>query len=108
MNLTPHRLRVLDADDAVILDLPAPAAPARISQTTIDEQPLHAVALRTIAYGTPQSLPAALPNVLLVVSRVVASEVPRADLLFPDDEVRDDQNRIIACRALARFHRTPP
>lgn len=35
--------------------------------------------------------------------RVLARETPRADLLFPDEEVRDRDGHIIGCRRLARF-----
>ena len=107
-NLTPHRLRVLAENDNVLLDLPAPATPARIAQTVTGEALIDGAPVRTIAYAAPHALPEAQPNIYLVVSRVVASEVRRADLLFPDEEVRDEHGRIVGCRALARFHRVSP
>ena len=53
------------------------------------------VVVQDIRYGRVVGLPDATPGVLLVVSRVVAREVPRHDLLFPDGEVRDADGRII-------------
>jgi hypothetical protein len=58
---------------------------------------------RTIDYGEPIGLPAPVRGIVLVVSRPVADMLRRADLVFPDDEVRDAAGRIVACRALARF-----
>jgi hypothetical protein len=40
---------------------------------------------------------------LYIVSRVVAEAArDRDDLVVPDNVIRDDQGRVIACRALAR------
>lgn len=52
--------------------------------------------------GLPEPDPAC--RVRYIVSRVVAEAARgRADLLIPDDTVRDEQGRIIGCRALARL-----
>lgn len=48
-------------------------------------------------------LPAPRAGVLLVVSRAVAAEIPRPDLVFPDLEIRDENRRIVGCQRLARF-----
>ena len=48
-------------------------------------------------------LPAPQPGVGYFVSRFLAARVPRNDLYFPADEVRDENGRIIGCRALGRF-----
>jgi hypothetical protein len=105
VNLTPHQLRVVDHNGATVLDLPPPDIPARIGQTTVAEQHLGPtrVPLRTIRYGPPTSLPEQTDNTILIVSRVVAQELDRPDLVFPDEEIRDNNGRITGCRALARF-----
>ena len=59
--------------------------------------------LATLRYGAVSALPAPRPGVLLVVSRAVAAEIPRPDLVFPDLEIRDENRRIIGCQRLARF-----
>ncbi|MGH3567899.1 MAG: hypothetical protein ACRDRH_18095 [Pseudonocardia sp.] len=56
-----------------------------------------------LRYRGGAELPAEAPGVLLIVPRVLAREVPRADLLFPDEEIRDTHGRIVGCRRLARF-----
>jgi hypothetical protein len=105
-NLTPHRLHILDHTGATLLDLPAEPDPARIIQTVLNEEHLPSgVPIRTIRYGSPIALPDPTAETLLVVSRVVAQHLHRIDLLFPDGEIRDPDGRIVACQALARFHR---
>jgi len=106
VNLTPHRLVVIDADGAPLLDLPACPDPPRVRQEVLAEHTvgLTGIAVRVIRYGQASELPAPAENVLLVVPRVLAREAPRADLVFPDDEVRGADGQIVACRALARFH----
>jgi hypothetical protein len=103
-NLTPHRLVVVDAAGAALLTLPPCPAPPRVDQEVVDEVVLPTgVMVRGIRYGPVSGLPDPTPGVVLVVSRVVAREVERADLVFPDGEVRDAEGRIIGCRRLARF-----
>jgi hypothetical protein len=103
-NLTPHALVVLDHDGTTLLALPPCPAPPRIEQHVVEEVLDPAgVVVQDIRYGRVVGLPDAALGVLLVVSRVVAREVPRHDLLFPDGEVRDADGRIVGCRQLARF-----
>lgn len=48
-------------------------------------------------------IPPAVPGVHYVVSRLVAEVCSdRDDLLVPDDLVRDEEGRVLGCRALAR------
>lgn len=54
-------------------------------------------------FGAVEGLPDPAPRTHYIVSRVVAEAArDRRDLLVPDDTVRDEQGRIIGCRALAR------
>ena len=55
-------------------------------------------------FGAVEGLPDPEEGVVWIVSRVVAEAAKeRDDLLVTDDAVRDDQGRIIGCRALARI-----
>lgn len=83
----------------MVPDTPA----ARIVQEAVSEVVDGGVPVRAIRYGETVGLPEMVDGVLLVVARVVAQQVPRADLVFPDQEVRDADGQIIGCRALARF-----
>lgn len=48
-------------------------------------------------------LPEPRAGTAYIVSRVLAAAVPRDDLYFPYNEVRDAEGRIVGCRALGQF-----
>ena len=104
VNLMPHDLVVIDDGRFV---LPPSGQVTRVDQHVVDETlirvPGAALPLATVQYGAVSALPPPQPGVLLVVSRAVAAEVPRPDLVFPDLEIRDEDRRVIGCRRLARF-----
>jgi len=106
VNLTPHRINVLD-DERIVATIPPSGRVARLEQEPIAEELVGepAVPLVTIHYGACSELPPEQPGVRLVVSRIVATEVQRTDLVFPDLEVRDHRGAIIGCRRLARYQR---
>jgi hypothetical protein len=100
----PHDLVVLNGDRFTL----APSGPVpRIDQHVVDETVLHGAGvvlpLARVRYGSVSALSEPRQSVLLVISRTVAAEVGRPDLVFPDLEMRDTQHRIIGCQRLARF-----
>jgi hypothetical protein len=104
VNLMPHDLVVINGGRYVL----APSGQvARVDQHIVDDTLLNVpgavLPLATVRYGSVPGLPAQRPDVLLVVSRAVAAEVARPDLVFPDLEIRDEHRRIIGCPRLARF-----
>jgi hypothetical protein len=67
--------------------------------TTSDDP---ACPLNRCQMGVIEGLPAPQNGVYLIVSRVVAEAARgRADLIIPDEAVRDARGRIIGCRAFA-------
>ncbi|MGH3692479.1 MAG: hypothetical protein ACRDRX_00475 [Pseudonocardiaceae bacterium] len=105
VNLMPHDLVVIDGVRRFIL---APSGQvARVDQHVVEDASLSVsgttLPLATVRYGTVAGLPVQQPDVLLVVSRAVAAEVARLDLVFPDLEIRDELHRVIGCQRLARF-----
>ena len=124
MNLTPHAVTILDEEDNVILELPGCDNPPRAKEkrerkgsvchakfaaihteeiwndanyVTIDI-PLNKVELSEI-----ENLPDVSLEYYYIVSRIVAEACPeRTDLFIPDEIVRDENGRIIGCRALAQ------
>ncbi|MGH3926685.1 MAG: hypothetical protein ACRDTT_28125 [Pseudonocardiaceae bacterium] len=104
VNLLPHDLVVLNGASFV---LASSGHVARMEQHVVDDVLLHVpgavLPLATVQYGAVSALQAPQPGVLLVVSRAVAAEVPRVDLVFPDLEIRDENRRIVGCQRLARF-----
>lgn len=104
VNLTPHDLVIMNGTRFV--QTPSGQV-ARVDQHVVDETLLSVgeamLPLATVRYGMVSALPAPQPGVLFVVSRVVAAEMARPDLVFPDLEIRDEQHRVIGCQRLARF-----
>ena len=111
VNLTLHPVTVYDADRPVA-SWPPSGAFARLVEshapapTVLTEQ--GPVPVTEISYApTVADLPEPVPGTVFLVSRVLAAAVPRGDLLFPAEEVRDDHGQIIGCRTLARFAAPP-
>jgi hypothetical protein len=105
-NLTPHPVRIISGQTETLLpaENPTPrvadeSTPAGTIQIGTDHIPLVNVRPLHIT-----DLPAPVPNVGLIVARVVATARPdRTDLYFPFDFIRDNHNQPIACRTLARI-----
>lgn len=108
VNLTAHPVVVFDSDGGVVLRI-EPAGPvARIAQIIQAEGVLDVdgalVPVSKMAYAAEiELLPAPVEGTAYVVSRVLANAVPRPDLFFPADEVRDAQGAIVGCRGLAQM-----
>jgi hypothetical protein len=105
INLTPHDINILT--DAGDITIPASGQVARCATTrqTIDVININGinVNINKTLYGTVDGLPDPAPDTLYIVSALVAQAAKdRQDLVIPDDSVRDDQGKIIGCRALAR------
>ena len=118
INLTPHDV-VLDLGGGETLRIPAAgvvprlllsegrqehlrvADPARPGDgTAVRDVPL---AVGAAWLGIDPPLPDPRPGTVYVTSRVVAEHFPeRADLVWPDDLIRDADGRVVAARRLAR------
>ncbi|MBY6277852.1 MAG: hypothetical protein CWE10_16985 [Symbiobacterium thermophilum] len=105
VNLTPHPVTLIVGDQT--LTIPPEPTPARCSETrtvvgSVEVDGLE-VPVTRVGFGQVQGLPAPREGVLYVVSRMVAEACrDRADLVIPDDLVRDAEGRIIGARSLAR------
>jgi len=118
VNLTPHPLTLQGEDGQVTV--PPSGKVARV----IEEQrasallafqgdkvddliPIYSVPLVDLSVRKVVDLPDPEDGTLYIVSRPVALALAgtRADVVVPDDFVRDDQGRIIAARRLARLIR---
>ena len=105
VNLTPHALNFLDAENRVMLTVPssgvARAAQRRESIGTIDTDGVTLPVTRS-TFGAVEGLPAPEAGTIYVVSAITAQAVPeREDVLIVDDSVRDENGRIIGVRGLA-------
>ena len=106
VNLTPHRLRLVQTD-GVTLEL-APEGLARCETTRAHAYGLpldggRSITVHRVVVGAVTGLPDPRDDVRYVVSRQVAEAVAahRTDCLIVDETVRDEQGRIVGARALA-------
>lgn len=108
INLTTHPVVVQVGDDTPIASWPASGTFARIMEDVAAPAPMDTdqgfVPVSQVRYAdTVDGLPGKVSGTAYLVSRVLAAAVPRDDLYFPLDEVRDATGRIIGCRALGQF-----
>lgn len=105
VNLTPHALNFLDAENHVALNVPssgvARAAQRRESIGIIDADGVTLPVARS-KFGAVEGLPAPEAGTIYIVSAITAQAVPeRDDVFIVDDSVRDENGRIIGVRGLA-------
>lgn len=108
VNLTPHAIQLLGPEDEEILKLFPAGEVARVEmdEEITGELEVAGLSIPTVRVrpGEVIGLPAPQRGVRYVVSNVVAAAVAdhREDVLCPYDLVRDDQGRVIGCRAFSR------
>ena len=120
VNLTPHDV-VLDLGAGKQLRIPASGMVPRLvlsggrletlhvvdpSRPKDSPTAAHAVPLvvGTVLHGVDPPLPDPRPGTVYITSRTLAEHfAERADLVWPDDLVRDAQGRVIAARRLASY-----
>ena len=124
VSLTPHAV-VLDLVAGKRLRIPASGVVPRlvlsgdrletlqvVDPSRPEDSPTatHAVPLvvGTVLHGVDPPLPAPRPGTVYITSRTLAEHfAERADLVWPDDLVRDAQGRVIAARRLASHGEAP-
>jgi hypothetical protein len=113
MNLTPHPVTILDEGNNVIVEIPPVGVVARAIKRR--KKMFNILVDQCVEYGEAEVpvnetedvevkyLPPPENNVFLIVStRVYQAAGKRHDLFVVDESVRDDDNRTVGCRALAR------
>lgn len=103
INLTPHTVTILAEDGSTIKEIPSSGI-ARCVTTRERAGEIEGVPINRTVFGEVEGLPAPSEGVYFVVSAITAKALKgvRDDLLITDDAVRDEQGRIVGCRALAR------
>jgi len=102
VNLTPHPVTFVADDGEKLLELPGNPNPPRAQESREAQGTVNGIPVSKVHMGEVQGLPAPQAGVGYIVSRIVAEAVHRNDLFVPDQTVRDEQGRIIGCRALAQ------
>lgn len=107
VNLTPHALNLMsEGPDGPVVTIPPSGIVARCDTSRVQAGTVTVdgitIPVNQTRFGMVSNLPDPQPDTIFVVSALVAQAVPdRQDVVIPDDAVRDDQGRIIGCRALA-------
>ena len=109
VNLTPHDINFIGEGNEVVLTIPssgvARASSIRYQTGTVTPDGTDLViSLNRTEFGKVENLPDPQEDTIYIVSALTAQAVPeRYDLFITDDAVRDENGRIIGCRALARI-----
>lgn len=107
INLTPHAVTLVAQDGTPSLVIPASGQIARVSCETVVAGHIEvegvSIPITHNVYGEVQNLPPQTPGTIYVVSSLVANCVPyRADVLIPNESVRDSGGFIIGCKSLGK------
>lgn len=109
VNLTPHDINFIGEGNEVVLTIPssgvARASSTRYQTGTVTPEGTDLViSLNRTIFGKVENLPDPQEDTIYIVSALTAQAVPeRYDLYITDDAVRDENGRIIGCRALAHI-----
>ena len=102
INLTPHSVTFVDAMGNEVLTVEPSGQVARCSVTREKIGMIGGIPVNQTRFGQVSDLPNPQPDTIYIVSAIVAQAVPdRPDVFIVDDTVRDEQGRIIGCRALS-------
>jgi hypothetical protein len=103
INLTPHEITFIGEDGNIITTVAPSGSIARVGVSKKVIGMLDGIPIKQSVFGEVEGLPEPEPNTVFIVSSLVAARCPeRADVMIPDDSVRDGQGRIIGCKSLGR------
>ena len=101
VNLTPHSVVVYGGDGSPVLTIESSGV-VRLSEQKTKIGEIDGIPIYEKSFGSG-NLPEPEEGVLYIVSLPVAQAYPeRDDLIVPDDLVRDENGRVIGCRAFAK------
>ena len=103
VNCTPHSISFVDALGNIIEEV----APSGILPRCITSRKVvgfvNGIPVNETIFDKVVNLPEPEEDTIFIVSKLVAEAANREDLYIVDDTVRDENGRIIGCRALARI-----
>lgn len=101
INLTPHAVTVLPEDGSAPVTYPPSGRVARLVARQGQFRYIQGEFVPSFTYGALEEPVERERNTAYIVSLVTALASFRPDFLFPFDEVRDENGRIVGCRTLA-------
>lgn len=107
VNLTPHEVKIVDGGNNVVAVFPSDGV-ARASQHDVLVDEINSIPVVKTEFGEVLGLPEPTEGTVFIVSRITVEAVRAQglstdDLLVTSGAVRDDQGRIVGCRAFARL-----
>ena len=101
LNYTPHTVNIIDTEGNKLQDFP-PTGEARCQQSTVVAGTIGDIPITSTSFGFVVGLPNEQEGTYYIVSRLIRQVLPnRADLLVPNEIIRDDVGRVIGCKSLA-------
>ena len=102
INMTPHPITIVDAENQIIKVIPASGNLIRLAQFTVPQNfTVDDIPVSKSTYSEPNGLPEYELGTFYIVSQLVKSAcTDREDLLVPAEVVRDTNGNIIGCRSL--------
>ncbi|MEV2911066.1 hypothetical protein ABNF65_21255 [Paenibacillus larvae] len=102
INLTPHAVHIMPlGPEGPVRTIPS-SGEVRVATEREDVAYLSGIPINRTYFGKVEGLPKKQKGTMYIVSSITAQAAPdRRDLLVPDDPVRDEEGRVIGCRALA-------
>lgn len=102
-NLTPHDINIFNYEDELIHTIPASGDVVRLNTSEETLFYLGDIEVNQVTYMSADDLAPYVQNHYYIVSALVANAYPdRRDFLMVHKTVRDDDGRIIGCRAFAQ------
>jgi len=99
VNLTPHDVHIHTPNGAVIT-IERSGIIARVATSSVEVSCEGGVRFRRTTLGETIGLPEQVKGTIYIASRMFAAAVRRADVVSPDEPVRDEAGQIIGCLAL--------
>ena len=108
VNLTPHKINILDGENRSVMAVHASGQVARCSTKRVQVGDLDGIQINKTSFGELEGLPSPETGKVYIVSMLAATAAKqqypeREDIFITDDAVRDENGRIIGCRALAQL-----
>lgn len=104
INLTPHAVNIMPEGPEGPIRTISSIGEARAKTSRKQIGTIEGIPVYKTTFGDIEGLPEPQEGTIYIVSSITAQAVPhRDDVFIPDDIVRDEQGRVIGCRALGRI-----
>lgn len=109
VNLTPHEVKIFVGEEVVatypLAEHPARAKPSAKAVGEVNVEG-HQIPIFVVSFGNLQDAPPVIEGTMYIVSQIAGQAMlaaGRKDFVLTHDTVRDDQGKIVGCKAFARL-----